>query len=185
MQISEIIAEADVRMPNSFSSAQKVSWLNEVNQEFFDVVKIPSFASFTIPASGATGTYTVPNDVRAKNIYKMFVGSRIYSSIQYEDVTPGRNYWTLDEVQSAITIVPDGFPNEKGVITYAKIGTTTFVSATLTTVPDAPKEYHWLYILGLCERIAIAMDDIAKSNNFGSEYRTNLSTAQANYINTK
>jgi hypothetical protein len=47
LKLNDIITEADVRVSNTFSSAQKVSWLNEINNEFFDVVKIPAASLFT------------------------------------------------------------------------------------------------------------------------------------------
>lgn len=178
LPLSSIIADADVRMPNSYDTAQKVSWLNEVNNEFFDVVKIPAVYPFT---SNRSGSYVLPATVRSKNVDLVTVGTRKYSSAQYEDLHPGRSYWTLNDVDQTLTIVPDPLTGENGMVRYRRIPTTTFVAGTLTAAPDAPEEYHWLYILGLCERIAKALDDIVKANNFGIEYRNNLAIAQANF----
>lgn len=179
LMLSAIITEADVRVPNIYDSAQKVSWLNEVNNEFFDVVKIPAVYSFV---SNSSGSYVLPTGVRSKNIDMVTVGTRGYSSAQYESLQPGRNYWTLDDANQTLTISPDPLSGDKGLVRYRKIPTTTFVVGTITATPDAPDEYHWLYILGLCERIAKAMDDMVKGNNFAAEYHNNLSIAQANFV---
>lgn len=179
LTIEKIIEEADLRVPNAFSTPDKVDWLNEVNREFFDVVKIPALASFTTEA--ATADYPLENDVRSKNITKVMVGNSIYRSMLYEDVNPGHNYFTFDDVAGAITLEPQPATGKKGIATYNKIGTTNFISTTLTVNPDAPEEYHWLYILGLCERMAKAMNDVTLANNYANDYRNNLMLAQQNF----
>lgn len=179
MDLTSIIAEADVRVPNSFDNAQKVSWLNEINNEFFDAVKIPKTAVFST-VSG-TATVTLPTDVRGKNIERVNIGKGVYPSFLYEDVPPGRGYHTFDDVGKILTIVPTPTAVLSGIVKYYQISTTTFISTTLTAIPDAPAEYHWVYILGLCERIANALDDIPRASNYGQQYRGQLAMAQANY----
>lgn len=178
LTLTNIIHEADIRMPSTFDDAQKVSWLNEVNAEFFDVVKIPKIAMFV---SDGTGTYTLATDVRHKNIDNVQIGTQMYMSAFYETRLPGRNYWIFDDNTHVLNVVSDTVSGSKGIVRYHAMPTKTFISSVLTDVPDAPPEYHWLYILGLCERIAKAMDDILKANNFASEYQNNLAVAQANY----
>lgn len=180
MDIGTIIAEADVRVPNSLASAQKVTFLNEVNNEFFDIVKIPKTATFTTAASVAT--YLIGADVRAKNITKVIVGKSLYPSFLYEDVGPGLNYHLYDESTGNLILSP--VPTRvglAGIVKYLRPPTTAFVTGTLTAQPDAPAEYHWVYILGLCEKIALAIDDVPRSANYGQQYRAQLSIAQANY----
>ena len=179
MDLSTIISEADTRMPNAFDNAQKVDWLNEINQEFFDVVKIPKIIRFDAVTGG--DSYILDSFVRSKNVDQVRVGSTGYASLQYEPVPAGRNFWTLDDDTHELIISPAPLADETGYVRYRKIATTTFLVGTLTAVPDAPSEYHWIYILGLCERIAMAMDDIPKSNNFGAQYRNNLLVAQQNF----
>jgi hypothetical protein len=178
MDLQTIIDEADVRVPNAFSADQKVDWLNEVNYEFFDVVKIPK--STTIFLTGA-GNYSVPNDVREKNIRKVVVGSTYYRSMIYEDITASFNYFTVDETTNLITFVPSPSTGN-AVIVYNQMGVTPFVSGSLSVQPIAPTEYHWIYVLGLCARVAKAMNDVGLANNYESDYKNNLSVAQQNYI---
>lgn len=179
LTLAQIITEADIRMPNTFDSAQKVSWINEVNQEFFDVVKIPLTTTTTTNTSGSY--ILTPTDIRSKNIDKVLVGTRYHDSLQYGELKPGRNSWDFNETTKTLTLSPDTMSGEKIIVRYNRIGTTTFVSGTLTAIPDAPAEYHQIYILGLAERIAKAMDDAAKANNFAQDYRGSLAVAQANF----
>jgi hypothetical protein len=179
MNLRTIIDEADIRVPNAFPDDQKVDWLNEVNYEFFDVVKMPK--STSVATDGTTNQFTIPTDVREKNIRKVVVGSNYYRSIVYEDITAAFNYYTIDEVNNKITFTPKP-PAGAAVIVYDRMGVTPFVSTTLTAIPDAPTEYHWIYVLGLATRIAKAMNDVVLANNYDSDYKGNLSIAQQNFI---
>lgn len=179
MLISEIIKEADARMPNSFSDAQKVTWLNEVNNDFFEVVKIPKVAYFDTRT--AMNVYAIPGKIRSKTIDRVMVGSSVYESAQFGGMIPGRQTWSFDDDTGKLTLQPAPIDQEKGVIRYHKIADTTFVTTNTAVKPDAPEEYHWIYILGLCERIAKSMDDVVKANNYSADYRANLLIAQQNY----
>lgn len=180
MNLQNIIDEADIRVPNAFSVDQKVDWLNEVNYEFFDIVKIPKATTITIVA--ATASYAVPTDLREKNVRKVVVGSNFYRSMVYEDITAAFNYFTINEGTNQITFVPTPTAAGTGVIVYDQMGTTPFVSSTLTAQPTAPTEYHWLYVLGLAVRIAKSMNDVALANNYENDYKNNLSIAQQNFL---
>lgn len=179
MNLQTIIDEADIRVPNAFSTDQKVDWLNEVNFEFFDVVKIPKAHTATI---AATDTIVVPTDVREKNIRKLVVGSNFYRSMIYEDITAAFNYYTLDESNGNLKFVPKPATGATAILVYDKISITPFVAGTLTASPEAPLEYHWLYILGLCVRIAKSMNDAGLANNYENDFKNNLAIAQQNFL---
>lgn len=179
LTIQQIINEADIRVPNAFSTANKVDWLNQVNQEFFDVVKIPAISTVSV-TSGISG-YPLSAGVRAKNINRVTVGNVYYRNIMFEQVNPGNNYWTFDDTTNQINLYPTPNSSGNGVVRYNKINTTTFLSTDLTKTPDAPDEYHWIYILGLCERIAKSMNDTILGNNYANDYKANLLIAQQNY----
>lgn len=181
MNIQEIIDEADIRVPNAFSVNQKVDWLNEVNNEFFDIVKIPKVFNYTIPAT-PPATITAPTDMREKNIRKIVNGSTFYRSMIYENITTSFNYYTLDDTTNALTLEPMAKANSKLIVIYDKISTNPFVVTTMTAEPEAPKEYHWLYILGLAVRIAKAMNDAGLANNYENDFKNNLAVAQQNFI---
>lgn len=179
MNLSTIIEEADIRVPNAFASDQKVDWLNEVNYEFFDIVKIPR--AYTTSANGIANTFSMPTDAREKNIRKVVAGSTYYRSMIYEEITASFNYYTLDDTTQMLSLNPKP-PAGNLIVVYDKMGATPFVSSNLTTQPEAPPEYHWIYVLGLCARIAKAMNDVGLANNYENDYKNNLSVAQQNYL---
>lgn len=179
MKLSEIIAEADVRVPNAYTPAQKVTWLNEINNEFFDIVKIPLAFFFT--AAAGTAVYPTNSGVRSKNIDLVNVGTTRYSSFQYENWMPGRNYWVLNDSSQELTLTPAPISADPGVFRYSQVPTSTFLSTDLTVSPEAPTEYHHVYISGLCEKMAKAIPDISLGNNYRLEYEAGLQIAMQNY----
>lgn len=179
MNIGEIIAESDVMVPNSFGVNYKISWLNELNQDFFNVVKIPMLITQTTTNSP---TYTLGAGVLAKNIDLVQVGLLIYRSILEEDVRPGQNYWNFDDISKVMTLNPA--PYVSGLmlkVRYHRTATTTFTTNNLNITPDAPIEFHWAYVLGLNSKIAKSMDDLGRANNYENDYRNYLNIAAANY----
>lgn len=179
LTLQQIIMEADNLVDNGFTNADKIVWLNEINNEFFDIVKIPKIAKFDTTAG--TDSYALPDDVRAKNINMVRVGFVKYRSMMEEEVQPGQNYWIFDDETKEITLNPAPFKNGYGIARYYRIATTSFTTSNLNVTPDAPPEYHWIYAVGLCERLALGMDDIPSANNFGKKYRDALQVAAQNY----
>jgi len=164
---------------NAFAADQKVDWLNEVNYEFFDIVKIPRV--FNTTANGTANTYTLPNDCREKNIRKVVAGANFYRSMVYEDITAAFNYFTLDDTTFILTLQPKP-PTGALIVVYDKISSTPFVATNLGATPEAPPEYHWIYVLGLCTRMAKSMNDVSLANNYENDYKSNLQIAQQNYL---
>lgn len=177
LTLRNLIDEADIRVPNAFPDAQKVDWLNEVNAEFFDIVKIPKVT--TIVTDGAASSFTIPTDCVEKNIIKVVLGSNYYRSMIYEDITAAQNYYYIDNT-GKISFTPKP-PLGSAIVVYNQIQTTSFISTTLTAIPDAPSEYHWIYILGLATRIAKSMNDVNLANNYENDFKSNLAIAQQNF----
>lgn len=181
MDLEAIIGDADTLIPSNYEDADKVIWLNEINHDFFEKVKIPLTVNFTTVKDQAA--YSLNSNVRAKNIDYVKVGTSLYLNFFFENVSPGTNYHTFDEDTEKITLDPaPARSGVSGTVRYFKIATTTFVTANLDQQsPDAPTEYHWIYTLGLCQKIAEAMDDIAKATNYGNRYNAAIAVAQQNY----
>ncbi|ULL14357.1 hypothetical protein DVH26_07780 [Paenibacillus sp. H1-7] len=180
LSIQEIINEADLLVANGLSTNDKVPWLNAINQEFFDVVKIPQIAQFT-PTIG-TKTYTLLTTIKEKNIDKVMIGHLKYRSLNYEDVQPKQNWFTYTESNRTLTLsTAPSKAGDSGIVRYYRSATTTFTTGNLGAVPDAPDEYHWIYVLGLAEYIAKAIEEDAKAANYGGQYRNALQVAAQNY----
>lgn len=179
LTLQQIVDEANILIPSAYSTTDKTIWLNSINQDFFEVVKIPNVATFSSVAN--QNSYVLTGNIKNKNIDKVQVGTMQYKSMLYDDVNPSDNYFTFDEQSLSLVLSPAPSQIKSGIVRYYSAATTSFVSYDLVINPDAPSEYHWIYVLGLCEKIASAMDDANKANNYGQDYRNALTVAAQNY----
>lgn len=179
MNINEIISESDLLVPNEMAVADKIIWLNALNQDFFNVVKIPKIARFDCIAGQSD--YSLPADVRQKNIDLVMVGMFPYKSLDRDDVTPAQNAYTYDDTTRTLSLFPAPYDTLKGFLRYHRVATTTFVSAALNVSPDAPEEYHWTFIPALAAILANSQDDSVKAANYENQYKAAWNVAAQNY----
>lgn len=180
LTMTAIIGQADKMVPNEFVNADKAAWLNEVNNKFFEIVKIP--ISFSFSTLVGISEYTLSTSIRGRNITRVQVGTSLHPSFLYEDVPPGHNHHIFNDSTGKIKIFPT--PNKAGLtglVRSYQIATTTYTDVNLSASPDAPGEYHFVYVFGLAQKIAEAMEDIGKANNYGKSFMDNLLVAQQNY----
>jgi len=179
MNIGEIIGEADLLVPNEVPAADKLIWINAINQDFFNVVKIPKIAKFSTTA--AMQDYILSDDVRSKNIDLVMVGMFRYMSLDREAVTPAQNAYSFDDSSRTLTLYPAPYSVLQGVLRYRRIATTAFTSSNLLASPDAPEEYHWTYVPALAAHLANSQDDSVKAANYENEYKAAWNVAAQNY----
>lgn len=180
LTIQGIITEADTLVPNGYVNADKIPWLNAINQEFFDLVKIPQHAMFNTVAG--TKEYVITGDIKEKNIDKVMAGHLKYRSLNYEDVQPGQNWYSFNDANKLLTLsAAPSRSGQPGFVRSYRSATSTFSSGNLNAVPNAPEEYHWIYVLGLAEYIAKAQEEDEKAANYGGQYRSALAAAASNF----
>ena len=180
MDLQSIINEADLLVPNEVPLADKIVILNALNQDFFNVVKIPRVLPLTPVKDQAT--YTISTEVRLKNIDLVMVGIIKYKELLPGTTSPIQNTYTFDDSTHILTLRPAPYATGlQGVLRYSRIATTTFVSGNLNAVPDAPEEYHFTYYVGLAAYLANAMDDPGKAANYEAEYKSVWQQAAQQY----
>lgn len=179
MNINEIISEADMLVPNEVPVADKVIWLNALNQDFFNVVKIPKIARFACVA--AQTDYVLPSDVRSKNIDLVLIGMFPYKSLDRDAVMPAQNAYSFADDSKTLSLYPAPYTNLQGFLRYYRIATTNFTVANTVAVPDAPEEYHWTYIPALATFIANSQDDAVKAANYEGQYKAAWNVAAQNH----
>lgn len=179
MNLSQIIAQADLLVPNEMSAGDKVIQLNAINQDFLNVVKIPKITRFTcVPAQN---DYSLPADVRQKNIDKVLVGMFQYQSLDRDDVTPAQNAYTFDDQTHKLSLFPAPYADQEGFLRYHRISTMVFAADNLEAVPDTPEEYHWTFVPALAAYLAHTQDDSVKAANYESLYKASWNVAAQNY----
>lgn len=180
MNIQSIIDEANLLVPNEVPVADKIVALNALNNDFFNVVKIPRVLSLTPVLNQAA--YTISTEVRQKNIDLVMVGIIKYKELVPSITNPLQNTYTFNDSTHTLTLRPAPYSNGlQGVLRYARVATTTFTSGNLSAVPDAPEEYHFTYYVGLAAFLANAMDDPGKAANYEAEYKAVWQQAAQQY----
>lgn len=180
LTLQQIIDEADLLVPNTVDLADKVTQLNAINGDFFNIIKIPKIARF----SGVIGQadYTLPADVREKNIDLVECGLLKYLDLMSDAVNPTQNNWSYDDNSKVLTISPAPYQNGlPGIVRYHRIATTTFLVSVLTATPDAPEEYHWTYVPALCAFLALTQEDASKAAIYEVQYKAAWNVAAQNY----
>ncbi|WP_127580183.1 hypothetical protein [Paenibacillus koleovorans] len=181
MLIQEIITEADILVPNEVTTADKVVVLNALNQDFFNIVKIPKIVRFNA-VQGQAG-YTLATDVREKNIDLVMVGLLKYRNLDNEVVNPTQNVFTFEDTDHELTLSPAPYQTGlQGIVRSHRIATTTFTTGGVgTQTPDAPTEYHWTFVPALASFLAYSQDDAGKGGNYETQYKAGWSVAAQNY----
>lgn len=181
MKNAAIIAEADILVPNDVPQANKVNQLQFIDQEFFNVVKIPKMYRF--PTVAGQTSYTLPADVRSKNIDKVQVESFRYQSLERDDYNPTQNGFSFDDATLTLSIYPAPYAALQALVRYHQASTKTFTVGTVSTdEPSAPAEYHWTYVAALAAYLAKTQDDMVKAANFEAEYKSGWNVAAQNYL---
>ncbi|MDQ6418670.1 hypothetical protein RB620_04385 [Paenibacillus sp. LHD-117] len=180
LTLQQIIDEADLLVPNTVDPPDKVTQLNAINREFFNVIKIPKIVRF----AGVLGQsdYTLPTDVREKNIDLVEVGLLKYRNLMSDEINPTQNNWSYDDNSKVMTLSPAPYQNGlPGIVRHHRFATTTFLSGNLTAIPDAPEEYHWTYVPALCTWLALTQEDASKAAIYEAQYKSAWNVAAQNY----
>ena len=180
MDLTSIISEADLLVPNEVPTADKIVALNSLNQDFFNTVKIPRVLPLTPVKDQAA--YTISTEVRLKNIDLLMVGIIKYHELIPGTTNPLQNTYTFDDSTHVLTLRPAPYATGlQGVLRYARVATTTFTAGNLTAVPDAPEEFHWTYYVGLAAYLASAVDDLTKATMYEAQYSKAWNAADVQY----
>jgi len=180
MLISAIITEADIIVPNEVSVQDKVIVLTALNQDFFNVVKIPRIATF-IPIKDQTN-YSLPTDVRLKNIDLVMCGVIKYKELLPSATNPMENTFTFDDSVYTLSLRPAPYQaGLQALVRYNRIATSIFSSTNLNVSPDFPEEYHYSLVLGLAAYLAQTQDDAIKASNYENQYKAMWNVSAQNY----
>lgn len=172
----QIIDEADRLVPNCIDLTRKVLWLNELNKEYFEVVKV--WRVLQIPFRAFNGTFVLDAGVRHRNI-----GSVVFGSEYQDGSRPGasRKIFFFDDESHTLTLSPAPKTGGRGTVIFSRAATTTFSIRNIATdKPDAAPEFHYIYVSGLAGKIAQASGDLEKASQYETEYRNALGEAAAN-----
>lgn len=178
----QILNDVDLRYRNTFTTAQKLVWLNEEQRELFDLLEIdsPPYAFTTVEGENF---YPFPDQFDPTKIKTAsiqinddsnFVPLPFKRNDDNENVGYGEMWYT---------IVSDGMfisagevtPGDRTVYIYVDSDPTEVTTSNINEPPDLPTKYQEILKLGVLKRIAGARKDIQMRNSFDVEYQEKIS----------
>lgn len=176
--VQQVINEADILVPNVLSVQQKLDQLNNITNEFYNNIKVPSVIIFPM----ISNPIEVPvNDMKDKDINYIQVGYMIYKNDDHVGTFNTGNRFDYNNTSKLLTLRPSYKKGSDCVIRYYKSRSKTYTISTLDTDIDAPSEFQQSFVPALAAWIALTQDDISRSSIYEAQYRSVWNAASQNY----
>lgn len=178
-----ILDDVNLRYRNSFTTEQKLIWLNEEQRELFDILELDS-PPYTFQTVAGENFYPFPDQFDVTKIKTVTYQVSDTAQQNYLEVPFLRN----DDRQGVLSgpwysIVSDAMyldvggdvPDGRNVYIYTDSDPIEVTTANISSAPDLPTKYQELLKLGVLKRIAQARKDIVMQNNYAAEYEQKIS----------
>lgn len=176
-----ILADIDLRYRNTFTTTQKLVWLNEEQRELFDILEIdsPPYAFQTVQDENM---YPFPAQFDVTKI--KVVTMQINDNPTFIEIPFKRNDDNQFGGYGAVwyTIIADAFflnyqqqvPGGRTIYIYCDVVPDDVTDANVTSEPSLPVKYQELLKLGVLKRITAARLDTEYEVNFTNTYEQKL-----------
>lgn len=173
MTLQEILDDADLRCPNSLTTAQKVNWVQQLQNRLYRKYNVPDVVEKFSTAPNVY-FYPLPSDCDDSQIRLITVDGVEYDHRELQDDEDGDPYWTVVQGQLFLSSV-DATLAKSVMIYYAPkfevvSATDTATTIGLTEEPTFPKDYHELLVIGLAVKVAKSQKDVALANNYQNDF---------------
>lgn len=177
--IQELLTTIDTTYRNSYTTKQKVEWMDTCQRQIFQVVpkEAPPWAFATL---SNLPFYPLPEDCDRFGIKNVTIetqpGSDKYTTLPYmsiesnQQISPTARFYSV--LQDNLFLNPMPTPEDEGKTVYIIYNHRPAMLSPddLEAVPELETDFHELLVLGVLERIARARGEIDDKNNFASDY---------------
>ncbi len=175
----QILDDVDLRYRSTFTTAQKLVWVNEEERELFEIIEQDSVPySFELVAD--TYFYPIPEGVDVDKIKVISVQTNESTTDPSFDELPFKrndndqeadegDYWYTIVEDNFFINVPGGPTTGRNVYIYLDTSPTEWTTSNLSAAPDTPTKYQEVLKLGILKRICAARKDVNMYNNYASE----------------
>lgn len=178
----EILNDVDLRYRNTFTTPQKLVWLNEEQRELFDTLEIdsPPYAFTTVEGENF---YPFPEQFDPTKIKTVsiqinddenFVQLPFKRNDDNEYASYGEHWYTITS-DAMYLYAGQETPADRLVYIYLDSNPTEVTTANIDEPPSLPTKYQEILKLGILKRIAGARKDIVQRNNYDFEYQEKMS----------
>lgn len=179
--IQSLLNDINLRYRNTFTTDQKVVWMNDEQNELFEILEIDS-APYGFNTIANQFLYPIDSGIDVDRIKQLTIQVNSSTPPSFEDLPFKRttdnvdvsDYWyTLIERNFYIN-VPSGAVNNRAVYIYLDSQPVPISATALTIEPSIPLRYQEIFKIGVLKRIAAARKDTLMRNNFDAEYQEKI-----------
>lgn len=173
--IQLLLDDINLRYRNTYTTAQKIVWMNDEQSELFETLEIDSVPyGFALVADQFL--YPIDTEIDVDRIKQLTiqVNDTVFDDLPFKRTTDEVNeseYWyTLVERNFYIN-VPGGAISDRAVYIYLDSQPVPISDTALTVEPSIPLRYQEILKFGVLKRIAMARKDVIMANNYDATYQ--------------
>lgn len=176
--IQQLLDDIKLRYKHTFTNDQVLVWMNDEQQELFDILEVDS-VPYAFTTVAGKYLYPIPSDVDIDRIKVLSVQINDQSPASFQEMDfiendPGQEtsigeYWYTLMQNNFYLNVPGGTVDNRTVYVYHDSQPTTISSSSLNIEPSTPIRWQEILKLGTLERICAARKDVVMKNNFAAE----------------
>lgn len=177
----DILTDIDLRYRNTFTTSQKLVWMNEEQQELFQILEIDE-SPISFPLQTDVYFYPIPTGVDIDRIKTMTIQVNDADDPDFVELPFRKNdnreivgytgyYFSI---VGETFFIPNGTVDDRQVYIYMDTQPTEITTSNLNQEPSVPVRYQELLKLGVLKRIAMARKDDRMYNNYLSDYESKV-----------
>lgn len=188
----QLLDDINDRYRNTFTDAQKIRWMNEVQRQIFQYVPHES-PPYTFTTVADTSYYALPSDCEPQLIKYITIerkaGTDDFEKLEYrqpeESVGENEEFYTIVNNLIYINPKPTSTTEGKDVFLFYNKKPAELNTTALNTKPDLEENFHELLVYGVLERVCASRKDSIMKSNYASDFEVLFNRYQEIYKNTK
>lgn len=178
--LTQLIATVDTTYRNTYSTAQKVEWMDTIQKQIFQTVRHEALPWYFTTVSGSA-YYPLPDDCDPMGIKRVTIETkansekyddlRFISSESNEAIGLTEQFYSIEAGENIyINPIPTDDDQDRKVYIYYNKRPADLSASQMDTVPDLEEDFQELLVLGCLERIARARGEYDDKNVFANDF---------------
>lgn len=176
MKLQDILDDIDSEVPNTFTTKQKLRWINDVQRRLYRRFTLPDRVD-RFQTTAGVAFYPLPENCPQDRITAITVGNIPY---RYKGGGERATCQFYTFVQGQIMLYPTPDAMADGLIYFAP-SPKDLDENVLTDIPEFPEDYHRLLVLGAAIECAKRLPDVTMANNLTTDYEELIKEADEQY----
>lgn len=183
--IQQLLNDINLRYRNTFTTDQKLVWMNEEQRELFEILELDS-VPFSFPTISGMYLYPIPDGVEKDRIKVMTIQVSdagdfteiVFVENDNRQFAPYTKFWYTIVENNFYINVPGGPMENRLIYIYLDAQPEEISSSQLSAEPAVPVRYQELLKIGVLKRIAEARKDVQMYNNYSASYESKIADLQ-------